>query len=142
MGMRDLEKAVFKGSKTLLLNPKLKMKDIMEWSTGSLVPQEGEIVFYISSPGVYVCVKSEMDKRPKQKENMNRCRSCDDEFSSFYCKMCKIEIVDRCITCHAEKQHGVIPMLFMKPQCSSKPSPADEVSGYQSNAIREMEDGR
>lgn len=63
MSMKTLERAVLVGAQSVLNNPKLKMKDIMEWSTGNIKAQEGEIVVDIPDPGVNVAVKKEHDKR-------------------------------------------------------------------------------
>ena len=35
----------------LLNNPKLRIKDMMEWSSISIVPSDGEIVIHIPDPG-------------------------------------------------------------------------------------------
>ena len=63
MSMATLERAVLAGAKTVLNNPRLKMKDILEWSTGDITPQDGEIVVHVPDPGVFVAVKKENDKR-------------------------------------------------------------------------------
>ena len=63
MSMRTLEKAVLEGAKIAFKNPKLKMKDIQEWSSGDILPHEGEVVCHVPDPGVYVAVKTENDKR-------------------------------------------------------------------------------
>jgi hypothetical protein len=63
MSLRDLENAILAGAKTVLNNPKLKRKDIMEWSTGDIKPHDGEVVIYIPDPGVNISVMKEHDKR-------------------------------------------------------------------------------
>ena len=63
MSMATLERAVLVGAKIVLNNPKLKMKDILEWSTGEVKPQDGEMVVRVPDPGVFVAVKAENDKR-------------------------------------------------------------------------------
>jgi len=62
MSMTTLERAVLAGAKLTFNNPKLKMKDIQEWSTEV---QSGEISAWIPDPGVYVTIKRENDKRVK-----------------------------------------------------------------------------
>ncbi len=63
MSMATLERAVLAGAKHMLNNPKLRMKDIMEWSSAEIAPQDGEIVAYVPDPGVYVAVEKELDCR-------------------------------------------------------------------------------
>lgn len=67
MGMRDLERAVLREARAVLCNPKLRLKDILEWSTGDLGPQEGETIFRVPL-GVNVAVKHEHDRRPMREE--------------------------------------------------------------------------
>jgi hypothetical protein len=63
MSMATLERAVLAGAKDVLHNRGLRMKDIMEWSTGDITPQDGEVCVRVPDPGVNVCVKIECDKR-------------------------------------------------------------------------------
>lgn len=63
MSMATLERAILSGARIVLKNPKLRLRDIMEWSTGKFEPQDGEIVVNVSDPGAYVAVKKECDKR-------------------------------------------------------------------------------
>ena len=63
MSMASLERAILAGARAALKNPKLKLKDIMEWSTSPLTAHEGEIVVCVDDPGVQVAVKREHDKR-------------------------------------------------------------------------------
>lgn len=63
MSMATLERAVLSGAQSVLHNPKLKKKDILEWSTGDVKAGDGEVVVYVSDPGCNVCVKKEFDKR-------------------------------------------------------------------------------
>ena len=58
MGMRELENAILAELKQVSGNPKLRLKDIMEWQTGqSLEVQEGETLFYLPELGVSCAVK-------------------------------------------------------------------------------------
>ena len=66
MSMATLERAILASAKVVLNNRKLRMADIMEWSTGSIDPHEGEFVFWVADPGVHVAVKKECDKRKKE----------------------------------------------------------------------------
>ncbi len=65
MSMATLEKAILAAARAELRNPKLRMKDILEWSTGDVEPRDGEIVIRLPDPGVNVCVSSACDKRAK-----------------------------------------------------------------------------
>jgi hypothetical protein len=65
MGMATLERAVLAGAKIVFDNPKLKMKDIQEWSSGDIKPHEGEVVAEVPDPGVFVAIKAENDKRKR-----------------------------------------------------------------------------
>jgi hypothetical protein len=47
MSMRDLEMAVVNEAKQVLGNDKLRLKDLMEWSTGKVEPQENETLVYL-----------------------------------------------------------------------------------------------
>ena len=57
MGMRELERAVLAEAKTITGNKKLRMKDIMEWSTGDIVPHPGEKLYRLPDMGVNIAVK-------------------------------------------------------------------------------------
>lgn len=63
MSMRSLESAILRGARRAFANSKLRLKDIQEWNTGEIKPQDGEVTLYILDPGVYVTVKKECDKR-------------------------------------------------------------------------------
>jgi len=64
MSMATLERAILASARTTLSNPKLKMAEILEWSTGEVKPQDdSEIVLRMADPGVNICVKKTSDKR-------------------------------------------------------------------------------
>ena len=63
MSMATLERAILHGAREVLKNPKLRQKDIQEWSTGNIQAEDGEVVAWIPNPGVNVVVKKEYDKR-------------------------------------------------------------------------------
>ena len=65
--MATLERAVLAGARDVLNNRKLRMKDIMEWSTGDIKLLDGEVCVRVPDPGVNVCVKTECDKRTANK---------------------------------------------------------------------------
>ena len=63
MSMATLERAILAGARLVLKNPKLRQKDILEWSTGRCKPEDGEVEVRVDDPGVWVCVLKEHDKR-------------------------------------------------------------------------------
>jgi hypothetical protein len=63
MSVATLERAIAAGAKIALNNPKFRVKDIQEWSTGEIKPQDGEVALRIPDPGVWIAVKKECDKR-------------------------------------------------------------------------------
>lgn len=63
MSVATLERAILAGAKLVLCNKKLRMKDIMEWSTGEIVAHDGEVAVYVLDPGVFVVVKKGNDER-------------------------------------------------------------------------------
>lgn len=63
MSWATLESAVLHGARAVLKNPKLRKKDILEWSTGEVKAAAGEVVFRVEDPGVNVCVPVGCDKR-------------------------------------------------------------------------------
>lgn len=63
MSMRSLESAVLAGARATFNNRKLRQKDIQEWSTGGIKPQDDEVTAFVADPGVNVTIKKECDKR-------------------------------------------------------------------------------
>ena len=57
------EKELWHEAQTFLCNPKLKLKELYEWSTTACVPRSGEINVRLPN-GIYVCVPKDADKRP------------------------------------------------------------------------------
>ena len=68
MGMRELEQSIIVEAREVSGNTKLKIKDMMEWSTGEIKPHEGEIVLACPRNGVNVAIK--LDKYIAPKENI------------------------------------------------------------------------
>ena len=58
MGMRELEAAVLAEAKIVTGKSKLRMKDIMEWSTGKIKPQVGEERFFLPELKVYIAIEA------------------------------------------------------------------------------------
>jgi hypothetical protein len=66
MSLATVERAIWKEAQEVACNKKLRLKDILEWSSSEEVVkgnmQEGEVVFPVSD-GLWVCILQEMDKR-------------------------------------------------------------------------------
>ncbi|KKL95031.1 hypothetical protein LCGC14_1858680 [marine sediment metagenome] len=58
MGMNELEKRILAEAKIITNNSKLKMKDIMEWSTGNVKAEEGETLYVLPSLSINIAVKT------------------------------------------------------------------------------------
>lgn len=63
MSMATLERAIRLSAQKLFNNPKLRNKDIMEWSTCTITPEADEIVAWLADPGVNCAIKTKDDKR-------------------------------------------------------------------------------
>ena len=66
MSMQSLEQEIRQHTAMILKNPRLRNKDLLEWSTGTIEPRNGEVVVELPAMGISVAVKTEMDKRPKE----------------------------------------------------------------------------
>ena len=69
MSMRALESAITSEARRIFNNPKLRVKDLKEWSTGQIKSQDGEVVEKMPLNGVYVAIKAECDKRSNGERN-------------------------------------------------------------------------
>lgn len=65
MSLATLERKIVDAARKELRNPKLRRKDLIEWSTGEVEPQAGEIVLHLAGLGVWVAVPAAADKRGK-----------------------------------------------------------------------------
>jgi hypothetical protein len=63
MSFATLETAVLNEARVVLNNRKLRKKDIIEWSTGDVKAEDGEVVVRCPDIGVNVVVPKEHDKR-------------------------------------------------------------------------------
>ena len=65
MSFATLEKAILVSTRVVVKNPKLKLADIQEWSTGDVKPEDdSEIVVRVADGlNVNVCIKKTCDKR-------------------------------------------------------------------------------
>ena len=57
MSMKTLIAAILAEAKEVTKNENLKMKDIMEWSTGDLVPHPGEKLYHLPKMEMNIAVK-------------------------------------------------------------------------------------
>ena len=65
MSMATLEREILKRARMALRNPKLRMKDILEWSTGEVIAHEGEVVIWLPDPGCNICILKSLDLSAK-----------------------------------------------------------------------------
>ena len=67
MSLQTIERYILGFAKIILENPKLRMKDMMEWCNSEEQVkrnlQEDEVMIYIKDPGVWAAFKKEHDKR-------------------------------------------------------------------------------
>ncbi len=64
MTMRDLERATWQEAKVVFNNPKLRLKDLLEWSTGDVKPEsDDEVVAILPELQLSVCIDKKHDKR-------------------------------------------------------------------------------
>lgn len=66
MSFASLEREVLVEARLAANNPKLRKADLMEWSSGSIEAQEGEVVIKIKAPrplaGISFAIKKELRK--------------------------------------------------------------------------------
>jgi hypothetical protein len=62
--MRSLESAVLAEARTVFKNRKLRLLDIMEWTTGDLKPKDGEVITVLPMLKITVAIQRMDDKRP------------------------------------------------------------------------------
>lgn len=51
MSMTTLENAILTAAKRRFKNPKLRKKDLLEWSTAEIEARDGEVTAWIADPG-------------------------------------------------------------------------------------------
>ena len=61
--MRQLETEIWHACQREFNNPRMRKKDLLEWSTGPVQAGEGEVAIRIEHLGVNVVVAATMDKR-------------------------------------------------------------------------------
>jgi len=73
MSMASLEREIVQKARIALNNPKLRTKDLLEWSTSEAAVKKNqrpeEVTIHLPDPGVWICVAKSCDKltthRPK-----------------------------------------------------------------------------
>jgi hypothetical protein len=55
--MRTLESEILREARTVTGNKKLRLKDIMEWSTGNIKPHDGEKTYRLPETKVFIAIK-------------------------------------------------------------------------------------
>lgn len=66
MTTHDVTRASWHEAREVLNNPKLRLKDILEWSTGPIVEIDGETAIKLPTLGVWVAVPKAADRRGRQ----------------------------------------------------------------------------
>jgi len=67
VSIASLEREIVYYARIVLKNPKLRVKDLQEWATHEIKPEDGEIVVEIKEGlNVYIAVKKECDKRARK----------------------------------------------------------------------------
>jgi hypothetical protein len=63
MSMASLEREILAEAKDVFKNQKLTKNKIIEWSTGDVKAQDGEVAAYLPKIGVTICIALADDKR-------------------------------------------------------------------------------
>ena len=63
MSLNALDTQVWHECQRVLQNPRLRRRDVLEWSAGNVSAQEGEIIVHLESLGVNVAVLAVHDRR-------------------------------------------------------------------------------
>ena len=71
MSMASLERAIVEEARSVLVNPKFRLKDLMEWKTGSadagsIEAHDGEGLAYLPELQVWIAFPRDCDKRPTE----------------------------------------------------------------------------
>jgi len=82
MSFATLERAVLAELKVVAKNSKIRLKDIMEWSTGDIKPHEGETYYFLPELKVHCCVKLPAKKAAEQNVHPTLLESAPLEASS------------------------------------------------------------
>ena len=65
MSLRNFERSITVEARGVFRNSKIRLKDLLEWSTTPIDTLEGEVTEHLPGNAVYVVHKKEIDKRPQ-----------------------------------------------------------------------------
>jgi hypothetical protein len=74
MNVAMFQRQILAAARIAVKNPKLKMKDILEWSIGELMPCDGEVVVGLDRVGCNICILKDDDRRPKEAQLCRQMR--------------------------------------------------------------------
>ena len=57
------QREILASAKATVKNPKLKLRDILEWSVGEVKPCDGEVAVGLNDIGCNICILKSHDKR-------------------------------------------------------------------------------
>lgn len=65
MSVRDIERAIVAEARVVLCNQKLRLKDLQEWSSATIPPQDSEVVIVVDAFGarIYAAFPKSCDRR-------------------------------------------------------------------------------
>lgn len=63
MSMSSFESQIWRQLQRILNNPRMRKKDLLEWSSGDVTPGDGEIAIRVDALGVNAVVRAELDLR-------------------------------------------------------------------------------
>jgi len=63
MSVQGLERAIVAEARLVLKNPKVRLKDLMEWRTVEVKPHDGEVAIRLPNSGVWAAFPASCDKR-------------------------------------------------------------------------------
>lgn len=62
MSMKTLDREILNELRTIAKLPKLRIKDIQDWSMSNITAQFGEVVHYLPRLEIYAAIKKVLDK--------------------------------------------------------------------------------
>lgn len=65
MGMRELERGILHEARIVTGIKSLKVKDLLEWSTGAVKKVAGETIYYLPDVGVNIAILTPKPKGAK-----------------------------------------------------------------------------
>ena len=65
MSIASRERDILHAAREVFYNPRLRVKDILEWSSGPIEEHDGEESVRVDRLGIYVSIQPGDDKRPR-----------------------------------------------------------------------------